>query len=278
VTSPRRLREHVDALTAHGPRYEDLPGVATCLRYITNQLTGMGLAVRVERYGGELHEVNLVAEIQGGTSDDAVELCAHWDTIDDTAGADDNASGVAGVLEAARALRDLDLPARTIRFCFFGGEQRPGFPGSAAHVRGVTPGTESIVFEMIGYTTAGQSYPPALAVVVEPPPRGDFIALVADDASQDLLTAFTGHARQAGLPCYPLVVPDFARQAVMRSDHVPYWESGRRALLVTDTAEYRNPQYHRPGDTAGTLDYDFAAGVVATAVRTVTGRASSPTQ
>ncbi|WP_432831291.1 M20/M25/M40 family metallo-hydrolase [Dactylosporangium sp. CA-092794] len=265
MISPKRLRTHVEALTAHGPRFADLPGVPACLRYITDELSGLGLAVRVERYGGELHEVNLVAEIQGGTSDDAVELCAHWDSVAESAGADDNASGVAGVLEAARALRDAELPARTIRFCLFGGEE-DGFAGSEAHMAHITPRTESIVFEMIGYTAASQRFPDELTGFVEPPERGDFIALVADDPSQPLLACFAGHLR---VPSMPLVLPEFAQAVAMRSDHVPYWESGRRALLVTDTADYRNPEYHRPGDTAETLDYGFAAGVVEAAVRTV---------
>ena len=263
---PQRLQAHVEALTAHGPRFEDGPGVVAGLRYITDQLTGLGLPVRVERYGGELHEVNLVAEIQGGTSDDAVELCAHWDSVETTPGADDNASGVAGVLEAARALRDTELPARTIRFVLFGGEERD-FDGSRAHMAHITPQTEAIVFEMIGYTAPVQRFPEELAGLVDPPERGDFIAVVADEGSRDLLRRF---AARLEVPAFPLVLPESAAEVAMRSDHVPYWQTGRRALLVTDTADYRNPQYHRPGDTADTLDYAFAAGVVAAAVRTIT--------
>jgi aminopeptidase YwaD len=266
VISPKRLRAHVEALTAHGPRFEDLPGVAAGLRYITDELTELGLAVRVERYGSELHQVNLVAEIQGGTSDDAVELCAHWDSVETAPGADDNASGVAGVLEAARALRDAELPARTIRFVLFGGEE-DGFEGSQAHMAYITPQTEAIVFEMIGYTAEDQAFPEELAGFVDPPARGDFIALVADEGSHGLLRRFAGRLE---VPAFPLVLPQLAAEVAMRSDHVPYWETGRRALLVTDTADYRNPQYHRPGDTAETLDYAFAAGVVAAAVRTIT--------
>jgi aminopeptidase YwaD len=266
VIDATRLRAHVEALTAHGPRFADLAGVAPALRYITDELSALGLAVRVERYGGELHEVNLVAEILGGTSDDAVELCAHWDSVEITPGADDNASGVAGVLEAARVLRDADLPARTIRFVLFGGEE-DGFDGSRAHLAHITPRTEAIVFEMIGYTAPGQRFPEELAGFLDPPERGDFIALVADEASQGLLRKF---AARLEVPALPLVLPEVAAEVAMRSDHVPYWATGRRALLVTDTADYRNPHYHRESDTADTLDYPFAAGVVAAAVRTIT--------
>ncbi|MGI5245235.1 M20/M25/M40 family metallo-hydrolase [Dactylosporangium sp. CA-139066] len=266
----KRLRAHVEALTAHGPRFEDQPGVAAALRYITDELSGLGLPVRVERYGSELHEVNLVAEIQGGTSDDAVELCAHWDSVETTPGADDNASGVAGVLEAARALRDVELPARTIRFVLFGGEEK-SFDGSRAHVAHITPQTEAIVFEMIGYTSPVQRFPEELAGFVDPPERGDFIAVVANEDSQGLLRRY---ATRLEVPAFPLVLPPLAAEVAMRSDHVPYWETGRRALLVTDTADYRNPQYHRPGDTADTLNYAFAAGVVAAAVRTITDRSA----
>jgi aminopeptidase YwaD len=266
MISADRLRAHITALTAQGPRSADLPGVPHALRYITDQLSGLGLAVRVERYGGELHEVNLIAEIQGGTSDDAIELGAHWDSVETSPGADDNASGVAGVLEAARVLQDLDLPARTIRFCLFGGEE-DHFNGSTAHVRGITPDTEAIIFEMIGYTSDIQRFPPALTGLVEPPERGDFIAVVGDAASTVLVEVFT---HNADLPVFPLVIPDVARDVVMRSDHVPYWEAGRRALLVTDTADYRNPGYHGGEDTVRTLDLGFAAKVTAAAVRTIT--------
>ncbi|GGM35283.1 hypothetical protein GCM10007977_040990 [Dactylosporangium sucinum] len=268
MVSADRLAGHVTALTAHGPRCGDLPGVTAALRYMTDSLKAEGLAVKVERYGGELHDVNLVAEIPGA-SPDAVELCAHWDTTPDGVGADDNASGVAGVLEAARALRGLELPARTVRFCLFGGEET-GFLGSTAHVRGITPGTESIVFEMIGYTAAGQGFPPQFAELVDPPSRGDFIALVGEPDSMHLVHDFALHAT---VPVFPFIVPVVARDLVMRSDHVPYWESRRRSLLVTDTADYRNPNYHRPTDTLDTLDLPFAAGVVEAAVRTITAAA-----
>ena len=265
MISPERLRAHVEALTAAGPRAEDERGVPGSLRYLTDELAAGGLTVRVERYGGELHEVNLIAEIQGGTSDDAIELCAHWDTVPGSPGADDNASGVAGVLEAARVLRDADLPARTIRFCLFGGEEA-GFDGSYAHMAHISPRTEAIILEMIGFTAPWQRFPSELSALLEPPERGDFIAVVADEASSGLLTRFTNHLL---LPALPLVLPPFAREVALRSDHVPYWESGRRALLVSDTADYRNPNYHEATDTAETLDYGFAAGVVTAAVKTV---------
>ncbi|UWP81752.1 M20/M25/M40 family metallo-hydrolase [Dactylosporangium fulvum] len=266
MISADRLRAHIVALTAHGPRCGDLPGVPAALRYITDQLSALGLAVSVERYGSELHEINLVAEIQGGTSDDAVELCAHWDSVQDSPGADDNASGVAGVIEAAHALRDMELPARTIRFCFFGGEE-VDFGGSVAHVERITQQTESIVFEMIAYTAEAQRYPEQFLELIEPRERGDFIALIGEPDSMHLVQEFAMHAE---VPVFPFIVPVVARDLVMRSDHVPYWESGRRSLLVTDTADYRNPHYHRPTDTVDTLDLEFAAGVVAAAVRTVT--------
>ncbi|WP_238012038.1 M20/M25/M40 family metallo-hydrolase [Dactylosporangium sp. AC04546] len=268
VVSADRLAGHITALTAHGPRCGDLPGVTAALRYMSDTLRDAGLRVTVERYGSELYDVNLVAEIPGA-SPDAIELCAHWDTTPDTVGADDNASGVAGVLEAARLLRGLELPARTVRFCLFGGEET-GFLGSSAHVRGITPGTESIVFEMIGYTAPEQGFPPQLAELVDPPSRGDFIALVGEPDSMYLVHNYALHA---SLPVFPFIVPVVARDLVMRSDHVPYWESRRHSVLVTDTADFRNPHYHRPTDTIDTLDLPFAAGVVEAAVRTINAAA-----
>ena len=270
--SPERLGRHVAALTAHGPRFADLPGVPAALRYIADELSGLGYTVRAERYGDELHEVNLLAELSGSGNDndsgndakDPLELGAHWDSVAESPGADDNASGVAGVLEAARALRRLSQPLRTIRFCFFGGEE-DGFGGSTAHVERISAGTGSIILEMIGYATAApgsQRIPEPLRGLLEVSDRGDFIALIANQESAEYLDA-VGSAAGPDLEVFPLVAPTELLPTVARSDHVPYWVSGRRSLMVTDTAEYRNPHYHQASDTLDRLDLDFAARVTA---------------
>ena len=274
------LRHHLGALTAHGPRDADsTAAIAATLRHITDSLTGWGYRVVVERYGGDLADVNLLAELPGAEPHAAIlEVGAHWDTVPGSPGADDNASGVAGALEAARALSLLGRAQRGIRFCFFGGEE-DGFLGSTAHLDRLDPNGAAVqgalVFEMIGYRTSQpgtQRVPAAMAGLIDPPTRGDFIAVVTDEHSADYATAFAlsalSHAPELGI--LAVTAPAELLNTVSRSDHVPYWRSGRKALLVTDTAEYRNPHYHRPTDTTDTLDLEFAADVT----RTVTAAAA----
>lgn len=275
------IGRHVAALTERGPRHVECHhAVAAALRYITDQLDAAGYDVVVERYGSDLSDVNLLAMLSGAPTGTVLEVAAHWDTEADTPGADDNASGVAGLLEVARVLSTLEGLNRTVRFCFFGGEEDPGpYAGSRAHVARLTDVVDgAIVLEMIGYRDArpGSQRVPAVPLRDAPPDRGDFIALVGDERAGGYLAALQ-HSAWAYAPDLPVVAiagPVERLQAASRSDHVPYWHSGRRGLMVTDTADYRNPHYHRPSDTLDTLDLEFAAQVsrmVAGAVATLAG-------
>jgi Zn-dependent M28 family amino/carboxypeptidase len=279
-----QIRRHVEALTAAGPRFEDEPGVAAALTHISGALREAGLAVDIQRYGSELYEVNLVAELPGtDPAAPVLDLGAHWDTVEDSPGADDNASGVAGVLAVAAALAARDAPQRGVRFCFFGGEESDPKPfvGSTAHVdaagdRRVEGG---IVLEMIGYRSTApgsQAIPPALLGLIELPDAGDFIAVVGDEGSADYVAALVeAAAQEPGLAVLPLVVPEAGLATVSRSDHVPYWQTGRKGVMVSDTADYRNPHYHTATDVPSTLDYGFAAAVTAmvtTAVEILTAK------
>jgi Zn-dependent M28 family amino/carboxypeptidase len=273
---PLDVGRHVEALTALGPRDpESGSAVAGALRYLTDQLKGFGYEVSVERYGGDLHEVNLLAEVPGTESAASLlEVGAHWDTVPGSPGADDNASGVAGVLEVARVLSTGGVRPRTgVRFCLFGGEE-DGLQGSTAHVeRAGDSIAGAVILEMIGYRSAqpgSQRVPENLARLVEAPSAGDFIAVIADPASAPYAAAFAEVAAPQ-LAVFTLTAPGPVFADLYRSDHVPYWRAGRPALQLTDTAEFRNPHYHRPSDTVDTLDLEFAAAVAqavaATAVR-----------
>ncbi len=281
-----RIAGHVAALTAYGPRHRsNSTGVTVALRYLTDTLSGFGYQVEVEPWGSDPDEVNLVARLPRLEPYPApvagvLEIGAHWDTVPGSPGADDNASGVAGLLELARTLRapagarDLGRP---VRFCLYGGEESPEqpFPGSTAHVtrlRDVVAG--AIVLEMIGYRSTApgsQRMPADLHGLIDVPPAGDFIAVVADAGSARLAAAVTAAARSATPPVavLPLVIPDRALHVVGRSDHVPYWWAGLPAIMVTDTANYRNPHYHTAGDVLSTLDCEFAAAVTGMVARVV---------
>jgi Zn-dependent M28 family amino/carboxypeptidase len=216
--------------------------------------------------------VNLIVELPGTEVDEPwLEVGAHWDSVADSPGADDNASGVAGLLEVARVLASQGRPRRGVRLCLFGGEEGQrghfGFEGSIAHVSALdSPVSGAIVLEMIGYRSpepGSQRVPEQLVGLMDVPDAGDFIAVVGDERSADYVARIEMAARRhvPDLAVFAVVLPEVALPLVSRSDHVPYWHAGLKGVLVTDTSEYRTPHYHHPGDVLATLDLDFAAQV-----------------
>lgn len=277
------LGRHIGQLTAHGPRHRDNEmAVRAALGYITQCLSAYGYAVEREPYGAAPHEVNLLAE-RGGGDRPVLELGAHWDSVIEGPGADDNASGVAGLLELARVFAVERNLGRTLRFCFFGGEedQPVGCTGSRAHVARLDAQSArvdgAIVLEMIGFRDVR---PGSQRIPLEPGDAGidltrfsraDFIAAIGNVEAADYLAAIyaAGQGQDPALTVLPVNMPVDGRHAA-RSDHYPYWLSGRKAVMVTDTAEFRNANYHQPTDTLDTLDLDFAEQVtraIADAVR-----------
>jgi Zn-dependent M28 family amino/carboxypeptidase len=285
---PAHLRAHVTELTVLGPRHCTNPvSVTACLGYLRSQLAGHGHQARIERYGPAPDEVNLLVEIPGTRPGlPWIEVGAHWDTVEASPGADDNASGVAGLLEIARVLALLGQPRQGVRLCLFGGEEGwPGFAGSIAHVSTMDDRSEGvIVLEMIGYRSAvpgSQRVPDELSGMFQVPDTGDFIAVLGDANSADYVDAIEAAARREapGLAVLGAVLPDALLPVVSRSDHVPYWRAGLKGVLVTDTSEYRNPHYHQADDVLAALDLGFAAQVstmVAAAVVELAGPWSDP--
>jgi len=151
-----------------------------------------------------------------------------------------------------------------IRGPMYGEEE--DFGGSTFHVEQIAPHTSSIVLEMIAYTAAEQNVPGALDGLLDLPERGDFVALIANPDSAELIDLILGGA-DPELATFPLVAPVSFLPTVARSDHLPYWQTGHRSLLVTDTAEYRNPHYHQESDGLDQLDLGFAARVTEAVTR-----------
>jgi Zn-dependent M28 family amino/carboxypeptidase len=218
--------------------------------------------------------VNIVATHLGTQpAAETVILAAHYDTVAQSPGADDNATGVATLLEAARLFAPLETE-RTLQLVFFDQEET-GLLGSTAFADTVAPSPVSvaIVLDMVGYAChepGCQTYPSGLPI--EPPSdRGTFLAAIGDQPHSVLLPAFQSQTGATLPPVFTLAVPQLGALTpdFLRSDHAPFWERGMGAVLVTDTADFRNPHYHQPSDTPDTLDPIFFRGsaqVILTAI------------
>jgi Zn-dependent M28 family amino/carboxypeptidase len=192
-------------------------------------------------------------------------LGAHYDAVPGTPGADDNASAVAVLLAAARAIGQHD----EVCYIAFDGEEC-GFVGSRALVKGLGQNRlEQVhILEMVGFTSTTPNSQTNPIPMIPTPTVGDFLGLVGTDRSRHVLDHVLGHAGHATIPVYGLYLPDMPLSAMQttvphafRSDHAPFWKAGIPALMWTDTAEFRNPNYHEPTDTPETLDYAFMTEV-----------------
>lgn len=214
---------------------------------------------------GETPTPNLEVTVRGAhRPEEIIVIGAHYDSYYLTPGADDNASGVAATLELAR--RFVAAPqGRTLRFVFFVNEEPPHFQretmGSLVYARRCRDRGDNIraalVLEAIGFFSdepGSQPYPPGLGWFY--PDRGDFVAFVGNLGSRGLVHhAIASFRRHATVASEGAAAPGFI-PGVDWSDHWSFWQAGYEAIMVTCTATYRNPNYHRPTDTPDTLDYD----------------------
>ena len=240
-------------------------------QYIRQQMEQWG-EVQVYEFQarGRTHQ-NLILNLPSITSGkkSPILIGAHYDAVPGTPGADDNATGVAALLELARAF--VAQPARhPIQLVAFDLEEYGLVGGSgaseyAAHLRQQQqPLRLMISLEMLGYCDSApgsQRYPAGLERFY--PNRGDFIALIGNLPTIPDLIRLSRSIGAAGVPSEWL--PTFNRGRIVpqtrRSDHAHFWDQGYRAMMVTDTADLRNPHYHKASDTIATLDLEFLAGV-----------------
>lgn len=204
---------------------------------------------------------------RGGEKEGLIILGAHYDSVEGSPGADDNASGVVVLLEAARILSRVRLRSQVL-FCAFNLEELNmiGSTHFAKKLKASGATVKAMVsLEMVGFTDprpGGQKYPVGLRWFY--PEQGDFIGVVGNWRSGGLLRRFSRLMRQVpALPVETLTVlgNGFLLPQVRLSDHAPFWDLGYPALLVTDTSFFRNPHYHGPTDTLETLNLDFMAKV-----------------
>lgn len=280
---PVRLERDVRALSeGFGPRNAmDRNNLNASGEWVIERLEAMGYSTRREdvpvREGSAF---NVVAERTGTTNpDEIVVIGAHYDTEIETPGADDNASGVAVMLELAqRFAPSADRqPGRTLRFIAFTNEEGSNSYGSIMGSRVSAELSrergERVVamlsLEMLGYFSdepGSQSYPfptdSPLTQGLNLPDAGNFVAVVGRLGDKELVDRLGSAMVGAGsIPVTPVALPPVVRD-IWRSDNGNYWRSGYPAVMVTDTSNFRNPHYHKATDTAETLDFERMAGVV----------------
>jgi len=270
---PERLKEHVRTLSeTFQPRDHQHPdNLERTAVYVAGALTRAGGRVSSEPYstGGASYR-NVIATF-GPDEGERLVIGAHYDAAEGAPGADDNASGVAGLLELAALLGGNPPPMR-VDLVGFTLEEPPHFRrstmGSKVHARGLREqGVKvraMISIESIGYFSDApdsQRYPVA-SLRLRYPTQGHFIAVVGrGDESELVDSVHRALGAASGLPSESLAAPR-ALEGVDFSDHASYWDEGYPAVMVTDTALFRNPHYHTPQDTWDTLDYERMARVV----------------
>jgi aminopeptidase YwaD len=260
--------------------------------HIAGELGAAGLRVERQPFVWREQTLHNVLGTLDGTDPARpwVVVGAHFDSVPHSPGADDNASGVAAMLEVARVLGRERLPA-TVQCVGFNLEevQNPlggiyfgdgvhaigtSRIGSRAYARMLRSRGQAVagvlVLEMLGFTAPHQAVPAAVHLIKKMPKLGNFLAAVGDAASGALLETFA-RAAEGIVPAVTLAVPlkGWLVPDTRRSDNARFWDEEYQALMVTDTADLRNPHYHRATDTAETLDYDFLERATVAVLRTV---------
>ena len=239
--------------------------------YLESQLAALGLKVESQRFNAEGRPYrNLVVKL-GPDTPEVMVVGAHYDVAGEQPGADDNASGVAGLLELARLLKSQSFRQR-VELVVYANEEPPFFRtpymGSAVHARSLAESGKRaslmLSLECIGYFSdepGSQDHPVRLLNAIYPT-TGNFISLVGFYQDGDVARQVKAAMKSASdLPVYSINAPGFV-VGVDFSDHLNYWNEGFVGMMVTDTAFYRNKAYHTPQDTADRLDYGRMAKVV----------------
>jgi Zn-dependent M28 family amino/carboxypeptidase len=271
--NPKNIATHLAALAHERNPYTTPERLTWTAEYVRDRMRSAHLKVREEAVPFDgMHFPNILGLKQGtDPGSEIFVLAAHYDSVENTPGADDNASAVAALLEIARCLETTQLK-KSLLFAGFTLEEY-GFVGSHYFLKQARNEKNRfcgmISLEMVGYCnpeSASQTYP-SYVDASKYPDTGDFIAVVGNEPSTALTHAIADRMAQAvpGLPVERLVVPGRGDQfqEVTLSDHSPFWKNDIPAVMVTDTAFLRNPNYHQPSDTLDTLDTEFIGKVVA---------------
>ena len=281
VSQRHRITRHLERLVGERHPETSPRALRKAAHYLTTQFakTGWSSSYQSVSAWGKVYR-NVMATKDPDRSNQREELPplligAHYDTVSGSPGADDNASGLVVLLEVALRLRTerLSRPVWLVAFCL---EEQDRL-GSQAFVSRLKSERHelagAIILECVGFSNSRpgtQQTPPGMPIAV--PTQGDFLAIVGNEASRSLVLQLEREAqrREAQLKTLSLVVPGRgeAMPDTRRSDHASFWDAGYPAVVLTDTANFRNPHYHRETDTMETLSLEFLSSVAATVTAT----------
>jgi hypothetical protein len=278
----QHLHDHLVMLTRTiGERSVRHPNnIEMSAAYIQATFESFGLNVHRQTYTYNGHDFSNVIARRQPSADSVVHyvLGAHYDSVSGSVGADDNASSVAVMLETARAMQDAaghEAGDLALTFVAFALEEPPAygteFMGSrvfASRARQAGQTIDGMIcLEMVGFTChePGCQHFPFPLQFLGYPDTGTFIGVVSNVRSLRLARKLqASFRRNPNLPVETVSVPfnGWVMPAVRLSDHASFWSNGYRAVMVTDSAYFRNTNYHLPSDTMETLDFGFMAELV----------------
>jgi hypothetical protein len=268
-----RMRLHVRAIASAPHNVTHYGALDRAARYIEGMLQELGYPVERQTFSVAGREVRNIEATREPRTVEAVTLVvgAHYDSYDNAPGANDNATGVAAVLEAARLLKEWRPERTRLRLVLFVNEEPPYYRtenmGSWRYAKLLRERGER-VGGMISLETLGaysdqpgsQSYPPPLGLLL--PTKADFIAFVGMPGSRTFLhQALASFRAHTAFPSIGGIAPDSLVPGIGWSDHWSFREHGFPAIMITDTAFLRYPHYHLPSDTPDKVDYENLARV-----------------
>ena len=281
VNQRLRINRHLEALVGERHPKTSPRALRKAAHYLTTQFSKSGWATsgQLVNTWGKVYR-NVVATKYPDWPGQGEELPplligAHYDTVSGSPGADDNASGLVVLLEVASRLRTRSLarPIWLVAFCLEE-QDRLGSQAFASRLKAERCELAgAIILECVGFARneAGtQQAPPGVPIAV--PTQGDFLAIVGNEASRSVVLQLEQEALRHAPQLKPLslVVPGRgeAMPHTRRSDHASFWDAGFPAVVLTDTANFRNPHYHRETDTVDTLNLEFLSNVAVTVTAT----------
>ena len=280
LAEPQNLTVYMQQVLGGGDNrnFKDVQELNRVSAWIREQMRLFGIPCQYQNYkvNDEPYR-NVVCSLKNIHTDKVI-IGAHYDVFEDKSGADDNASGVAGVIETARILASERKRLKaSVDFVFYTLEEPPYAGteqmGSFIHAKSLEKQKENIqciyILEMIGYFDSNlvQEYPIGLKWLY--PSHGNFIATVGNLESREMTANYCNAMKNLNqLQCERIIAPSFV-QSMDFSDHLNYWNLGYPAMLITDTGSYRNKNYHTDQDRIETLDVGKMAQVVNGLVNTI---------